>query len=693
MRKLKWIVSVLVALVVAVVVAGYVVLSTMDFDYLRPRIEAEAKSVTGRDLKIAGRISVAPSLTPAIEIDQVSFANAPWGSRPEMVTLDRFEVEVALLPLLSGEIDIRRLVLVKPNILLETDAKGQANWSLEGMAKTAKETAEEAGPEAETTIGGLPILQQIVIEDGLLTYRDGATGQAYELVLDRLEMSAKGPTQPIDLSLKGAYNKAPIALEGTLGAPTALNEGPFPVELKAEAGGASVVISGVIAKPLLGQGVDLKVSAKGKSLAEAGAVAGAELPPLGPYDVAARVKTDGDPVSLTELAAKIGGSDLAGQLTLTLGGARPAVAGALSSQLLDPADFAPPGGGAAAQDGSAPSPESPYVIPDVPLPLDGLKAVDADLKLTVATLRLQDKLALQDLDLTLKLAGGRLKVAPLATRFSGGSIQASVDLDAAKKTPSLAAVMKGEGIDYGKLLKDMAIEQGVEGTLKFDIDVKGAGATPHAIAAGLNGKTEIVGGEGKISNQLLKVMGAGLSDVLSPLMGGDNTTKLNCVVSRFNVENGLATSVAMIFDTQAFTVTGAGTVDLKTEKLKLQMDTASREPSIASLAVPFNIGGTLKSPSVTPDPVGTAIGAAKVVGMFVVPPLAIGSLIAEKAANESGKNACVAALEAVASGKAAEKSTLETVTEDPGKALEDVGEGVGKALEGVGDSLKNLLGN
>jgi uncharacterized protein involved in outer membrane biogenesis len=77
MKKLKWIVTGLVALVVALVVAGYVVLSTMDFDYLRPRIEAEAKKATGRDLEIAGQIRVQPSLTPTLAINRVSFANAP----------------------------------------------------------------------------------------------------------------------------------------------------------------------------------------------------------------------------------------------------------------------------------------------------------------------------------------------------------------------------------------------------------------------------------------------------------------------------------------------------------------------------------------------------------------------------------------------------------------------------------------
>jgi uncharacterized protein involved in outer membrane biogenesis len=693
MKRLKWIVTGLVALVVAVVVAGYVVLSGMEFDDLRERIQAEAKAVTGRDLVIGGEIDLAVSLTPAIAIEQVSFANADWGSRAEMVTLDRFEVEVALLPLLSGDIEIRRLVIVRPNILLETDAEGRANWSLEGIAETAEETVEEAGPAEETTVGGMPILHQIVIEDGLLTYRDGQTGEVMEVVLSRLTSSAKGPSQPISLNFEGTYNSSPIKLSGTLGAPLELNEGPFPVDLTAEAGGAAVTVAGVIAAPLAGQGIDLKISAKGKSLADLGGLAGAELPPLGPYDVSARLKTDGDPVSLTELAAKIGGSDLAGQATLALSGARPALSGALTSQLLDLADFAPPGE-SAAEPATEADPESPYVFAEDPLPLDGLKAVDADLKLNVATLRLQEKLALQDLDLTLRLAGGRLQVAPLTTRFAGGSLEANVDLDGAKELPSLAVLVTGTDIDYGQLLKDMEIEDGVQGTLDLDIDLSGAGGSPRAIAAGLDGKTEIVSNEGVISNQLLKVVGVGLSDVLGPLMGGEEDAKLNCIVSRFNIERGLATSVAMIFDSEAFTVTGGGIVDLKTERLDLQMDTATRETSIASLAVPFNIGGTLKSPSFTPDPVGTALGAAKVVGMFVVPPLALGSLIAEQTVSGSGENACVAALEAAASGQAPEqKSTIESVTEGSGEALESVGEGVGKTLEGVGEGLKNLFGN
>jgi uncharacterized protein involved in outer membrane biogenesis len=613
MKKLKWIITGVVAVLVAVMVAGYVILSTMDFEDLRETIQAEARAATGRELIIAGPIDLKISLTPAIQLEQVTFANAEWGSRPEMVTLERFEVEVALMPLFSGDIEVRRLVIVRPDILLETNSDGLGNWSLEGIEEAVEEADEPPEPgEEEKGVAGLPILHQVIIEDGHLTYRDGQTGEEMRVALTSFKGSAEGPTHPLTLELEGAYNDAPIKLAGTLGAFAKLAEGPFPVDLTAEAGGATVEVNGVIAQPMAGQGVDLKIAARGQNLADLGAVAGAELPPLGPYDVATRVQLDGDTVALSDLAAKVGGSDIAGQVTLAMGGTRPSVSGALTSQLLDVADFAPPAAAEGEAEPLAEAPASPYVCTEETLPLDGLKAADANLKLTVATLRLQEKMEFKDFDLTLNLDNGHLVVAPLLTTFANGKIEANVDLDGAKPTPTLVTAVKGAGIDYGMLLKNMEIVDDMQGTLDLDIDLRGAGGSMRAIAAGLNGKTEIVSGEGVISNKVLKIAGAGLSDIMGPLMGEEKDAKLNCIVSRFNVENGVATSQAMIFDSEAFTVTGGGTVDLRSEKLDLNMDTATREVSIASLAVPFNIGGTLKSPTFAPDAVGTALGAAKV---------------------------------------------------------------------------------
>jgi hypothetical protein len=266
--------------------------------------------------------------------------------------------------------------------------------------------------------------------------------------------------------------------------------------------------------------------------------------------------------------------------------------------------------------------------------------------------------------------------------LAGGSLEAKVDLDASKETPTLAVAVKGAGIDYGRLLKDMGVDDTIQGTLDLEVDLRGAGGSMRAIAASLNGRTELVANEGVLSNRLFKIVGVGLGDIMGPLFGDEEDAKLNCIVSRFDIENGLATSRAMIFDSEVFTVTGGGTLDLRSEKLDMKMDTGTREISIASLAVPFLIKGTLKHPTFLPDPVGTALSAAKTIGMFIAPPVAIAQMIAEKSLSGDG-NACLEALEAVEKGGAPAgeepKSTVETITEEPAKVIE----GVGKALKGL----------
>src|SRR4051794_16823144 len=117
------------AALVAVVVAGGVILAlSFDPDSLKPRIIAAGKQETGRDLTLQGRIRLGLSLQPTLIVQGVSFANPPGFSRPHMATLDELDLKLALLPLLSGRVEIDQLVLVKPDILLETDRQGQPNW-------------------------------------------------------------------------------------------------------------------------------------------------------------------------------------------------------------------------------------------------------------------------------------------------------------------------------------------------------------------------------------------------------------------------------------------------------------------------------------------------------------------------------------------------------------------------------------
>ncbi len=250
--KIKRIVTGLVALVVAVVVAGVAILSTMEFEELRGVIEAEAKEATGRELKIAGPIDLQISLTPAITLEDVRFANAAWGSRAYMVSVRRFELEVALLPLLSGDIQVKRLVVVEPDILLETDEKGRGNWE---MAAPVEKVEEEAGPVT------LPSLNQAVVRDAVLTYRDGQTGEEFHLRLSKLAALKTSRAVPLEIAFEGAYNEIPFQAEGAVGLIRDLvGAEPYPVQLNVEVGGATVTVDGRIAEPMTGRGPESRAT-------------------------------------------------------------------------------------------------------------------------------------------------------------------------------------------------------------------------------------------------------------------------------------------------------------------------------------------------------------------------------------------------------------------------------------------------
>ncbi len=681
--KIKWIVTGLVALVVAVVVAGVAILSTMDFEELRGVIEAEAKEATGRELKIAGPIDLKISLTPAIAVEDVRFANAAWGSRADMISIRRFELEVALLPLLSGDIQVKRLVVVQPDILLETDKEGRGNWEMTAPAEKAE---EEAGPVT------LPSFDRVVVRDAVLTYRDGQTGEEFHLRLSKLAALKTSRAVPLEIAFEGAYNEIPFHAEGAVGLIRNLvGAGPYPVQLNVEVGGATVTIDGRIAEPMTGRGLDLKIHARGQSLADLAALGGAELPPLGPYDLGVQVAGDGKAFKLTGLTAKVGSSDIAGNATVALGGARPAVNGTFTAGTLNIQDFAPPAQAAApAQDG-----ERRFVFTEDPLPLQALEALDAKIKLSVKRLTLNKGLALTDLDLSLVLKKGNLKVKPFSAGFAGGKLAGDLNLNAGKKVPSLTVNLTASGIDYGGLLKTLEVTDGVTGTFDAEVRLRGAGASARAIAASLGGRIEVIGGQGSVDNDLVQTAGAGLIQMLSGWSEGGGDLRINCIVVRLPVEGGVATGEAILLDTAAATVGATGSIDLRDESLDLRVTPQAKQTSLMSLAVPFLIKGTLTAPSVGPDPVGTALGAAKIAGLFINPLAAGAALVLESAPTD--QNPCVAALERPAQAPAQGASQGASQPPQETTVIEDAAKGAGSAIEGVGEGitkgLKSLFGN
>ena len=101
---------------------------------------------------------------------------------------------------------------------------------------------------------------------------------------------------------------------------------------------------------------------------------------------------------------------------------------------------------------------------------------------------------------------------------------------------------------------------------------------------------------------------------------------------------------SLIRDTGEAIVRGAGTVDLKDERLDLQIRTAPRHLAIGSLPAPIDISGTLKHPAVR---LGSALavrgGIAAALGA-IFPPLAALPMIQLGVGNSRGCEQVLAAI-------------------------------------------------
>jgi uncharacterized protein involved in outer membrane biogenesis len=703
----KWIVIGFCGVVVILIIAVYVILSTYDFNSLKPQITKQVRDATGRELTLGGDIRLKISLTPALAVENVSFQNAPWGSRPEMAKIKRFEVQVALVPLIFGNINLKRLILVEPDILIETDKSGKSNLEFETQKKAVSEKPkEETAQKKEMKLPTL-FVNEFLISKGQMTYRDGRSGKTMVVALDSLTANASGLESPVKLRMKAAYNGEPVEAEGTIGPLAALTGGarPWPLNMTAKAFGATVTLDGTIKDVLAQRGIDLAFVIKGNDLVTLEKAFGKSAPLKGPFDMSGRLS---DPAPKTyrisDLKAALGDSDLAGTAEIQMAGQRPALTAALTSKKLDIRSMLPETGGSGpAKSGGKPASESSKtmpqrdkVFPDEPLPLDALGLVNADVKIQSGQVLLP-KIALNNLSLTMNLKDGTLLVKPFKALVAGGTLDAQVDLQGQGKVAVLGAAMKIGQLDLGLMLKEVKGIESMEGRLDADINIKGRGSSVAGLMGSLDGKSVIVVGKGKIDSKYIDLLGGGISSQLPKLLGlsqGSQYTAVNCLVSGFNMKDGRADTTALVLDTDQMSVIGDGEINLKNETLNLALNpspkggigtgsTGKVTASLGEIAKAFKLSGTLAHPSLGIDTTQTAVTLGKMVGgAALLGPIGLAAPLVS--GGQTNQDLCSTALEAARKGvkmsslgKGQKKQTTEP-TSQPEGGIKELGKGLQK---------------
>ncbi|WP_156994986.1 AsmA family protein [Elstera litoralis] len=253
----------------------------------------------------------------------------PGGSRPQMATIGRLEVQVALVPLiLNGRLQVEKLALSKADILLETDAKGKGNWVFSPEASPSTPQGG-AAPAASRSGGGdsLPILKEVLVSDSRVVYRSGKTQQ--RLDLSRLSFALPDGGKPVPVAIKAALNDAPFDLAGEIGALASLvaAEGAYPVKLKGQVAGLDLEAAGTLGLGKQQGQVDGTLTLAGESLtslkkaATGFGIASADWPDKLPkFTLTAQAAFAADKLTLTRAVLTTGKTEATATGTVNLTG-------------------------------------------------------------------------------------------------------------------------------------------------------------------------------------------------------------------------------------------------------------------------------------------------------------------------------------------------------------------------------------
>jgi uncharacterized protein involved in outer membrane biogenesis len=666
-------IKIVAGLVAVVLVTIIVIISTTDINQYKDQIIDLVEDATGRNLQIGGDLKFALSLVPTVVVEDVKFSNASWGSKPEMMSLKKFELKVALLPLITGNIQVNKIILIDPEFLLETNKKGTGNW--EFFANNKQKKTAEYNDRVPSVV-----VNEVHIENATITYIDGVKGQKTNLLIAQITAESDGINDPLSLIIEAAYNELPISVTGHLGSLNQFTSNDnYPLDLIIEMSDAHLALNGQINKPMDGKGLNFAMKFDVDSLAKLSKLLGSDLPDFGPINIAGTITDEKDSYSIKSLVLIAGNSDLSGEVTANLATKHPSITATLNANLIDLAEIT-------GDEQKEEATKNTRLFSSVPIPLDTLKSINAKLSLNAKKIK-TNSMMLADTQATVSLKDGVLAIKPLSSLMAGGKLAGSIDLDASGKSAVLSTTISLTGFEPNQLNDLNGKLTGAKTDVNFN--VRGSGNSVSQIMTNLNGKLLIKVDKGIITDSITGALGADafteLVSMLNPFSQSSDSTQLQCAVVNFDIKDGIATTnKGIAVSTNQMNMIGSGVINLETEGLDIGIKPEPKEGlgiNAGKFASFVRVGGSLAYPQPTADWTGALSTGLSVSTAFATGGL---SLLAEglfdRATADADPCATAWAQKSVATQttKQPEKSTASKAVD----SVKDAGEAVSNTIKG-----------
>ncbi len=273
----------------------------IDPDHFRTAISAGLRRVTGREVAIAGPITLSLLPIPKLSAGDVRVANPAGAIEPDLLRVATVDLRLGISPLLAGRLVLRSVVLTDPVLDLERLADGRMNWRAVPRADEASASSQGSNPSMGA--GGEPSVSVVALRvaNGAVIYHaaDGTTQ------LDHLDLTADTDEVTGRLRANGrlrAYGKF-VTLDLTSERPSARTS--FRLTMGLPEAAANAELAGELTTASTGApSVAGALRANGDDLAALAAMLGRPMPPvLGrKFSASGDLSASGDEIKLANLA-------------------------------------------------------------------------------------------------------------------------------------------------------------------------------------------------------------------------------------------------------------------------------------------------------------------------------------------------------------------------------------------------------
>lgn len=621
MKKLLKVIAVIVCGCCLLAVGAVVLLPRIvDVEEYKPQIETKLTELTGVPVDLGNSLELSFFPWVGLSITDVVIGNPEGFSNREMVRVGSFQAHLKVLPLLSRQVEVDRILLESPSIYLEKNSKGGANWEAAGSGRAGtkeKEVKGKSGDQSSSGDGSAFQLQsvkvgEIAIRNGSVVIEDKLT-QTVQKVSDlTLVLQDVSLDNPVAVDFRAVIDGITLGLNGTFG-PLGAEPGKEPIPLDLTFNGMetlNVTIKGVLrdllTSPAYSFAVDVQSFSPRQVIEKLGR---GELIASFGQDVlnslGVSLEVEGTPQSVTVGEGRVAFDQSQMKFTAQAASFAPLNL-TLNGQLdqLDLDKYLPPA--PRKEEGGKVEEEEKTVAKTDYGPL---RELTVDTKFTVGKLTVHGG-HVENIDMQLTGSDGIFLLEPLTLDLYGGSVRAEARVNVQQDEPQTELRVNTQNITVGPLLNDFAGKDILEGVLNSDLMLEVTGDTPEAIRNSITGTGDYMFTDGAIVGVDLAGMVRNIQSAFSGVKAAERPkTDFAELHAPFTLTNGLFNTVGISLKSPFLRVIAKGSADLASETIDMRvhpkfvasMTGQGGVMDRAGIMIPVIVGGTFQKLEFSPD--------------------------------------------------------------------------------------------